>query len=165
MHGATGEEKVYVCLFTCANTRAVHLEVVNDLSEDSFLQAFRRFTSRKSLPTTMISDNASTYLSAAKEIEELVNSVKIHDTLKVQGTTWQFIPKRAPWYGGFWERLIGLTKSTLKKVLGRAFVSLIMLQTVIVEIEAVLNDCPLTYVLSEINDPEPLTPSHLLYGR
>ena len=95
MHGVTGEEKVYVCLFTYANTRAVHLEVVNDLSEDSFLQVFRRFTSRKSLPTTMISDNASTYLSAAKEIEELVNTVKIHDTLKVQGTTWQFIPKRA----------------------------------------------------------------------
>ena len=106
VRGVTGEEKVYVCLFTCANTRAVHLEIVNDLSEDSFLQAFRRFTSHKSLPTTMISDNASTYLSAAKEIEKLVNSVKIHDTLKVQGTTWQFIPKRAPWYGGFWERLI-----------------------------------------------------------
>ena len=117
VRGVTGEEKVYVRLFTCANTRAVHLEIVNDLSEDSFLQAFRRFTSRKSLPTTMISDNASTYLSAAKEIEELVNSVKIHDTLKVQGTTWQFIPKRAPWYGGFWERLIGLTKSTLKRYL------------------------------------------------
>ena len=108
---------MYVYLATCANTRAVHLEVVNDLSEDSFLQAFRRFASRKSLPTTMISDNISTYLSAAKEIEELVNSVKIHDTLKIQGTTWQFIPKRAPWYGGFWERLIGLTKSTLKRYL------------------------------------------------
>ena len=82
----------------------------------------------------MISDNASTYLSAAKEIEELVNSVKIHDALKVQGTTWRFIPKRAPWYRGFWERLIGLTKSTLKKVLGRTFVSLVSLQTIIVEI-------------------------------
>ena len=66
MRGVTGEEKVYVRLSTCANTRAVHLEVVNDLSEDSFLQAFHQFTSRKSLPTTMISDNVSTYLSAAK---------------------------------------------------------------------------------------------------
>ena len=165
VHGMTGEEKVYVCLFTCGNTRAVHLEIVNDLSENSFLQAFRRFASRKSLPSIMISDNASTYLSAAKEIEELMNSVKIHDTLKVQGTSWKFIPKRAPWYGGFWERLIGLTKSTLKKVLGRTFVSLISLQTVIVEIEAALNDRPLTYVSSDMSDPEPLTPAHLLYGR
>ena len=131
-----GFSRIEVCLFTCANTRAAHLEVVSDFSEDSFLQAFRQFTSRKSLPTTMISDNASTYLSAAKK---LVNSVKIHDTLKVQGTTRQFIPKCAPWYGG-WEHLIRLTKSTLKKILGRTFVSLIVFQTVIVEIKAVLND-------------------------
>ena len=91
-----------------------------------------------------------------------MNSVKIHDALKVQGKSWRFIPKRANWYGGFWERLI---KSTLKKVLGRTFVSLISLQTIIVEIEAVLNDRPLTYVSSDTSDPEPLTPAHLLYGR
>ena len=81
------------------------------------------------------------------------------------GVEWRFIPKRAPWYGGFWERLIGLTKMSLKKILGRAFVTLPMLQTLIVEIEAVLNDRPLTYVSSDLGDPEPLTPSHLICGR
>ena len=83
----TVEEKVYICLFTCANTRAIHLEIVSDLSEQSFLQAFRRFVSRRSLPVTMISDNASTYLSAAGEIEQLVKSTTIQDTLKNRGTT------------------------------------------------------------------------------
>ena len=83
IRGIAGEEKVYICLFTCANTRAIHLEVVNDLSEDTFLQAFRRFVSCKSLPTMMISDNASTYMSAAREIEGLINSIKIQDSLKV----------------------------------------------------------------------------------
>ena len=58
------ENKVYICLFTCANTRAVHLEVVNDLSEETFLQAFRRFSSRKSLPRLMISDNACQLLKS-----------------------------------------------------------------------------------------------------
>ena len=140
----SGEEKAYICLFTCANTRAIHLEVVSDLSEESFLQAFRRFVSRRSLPETMISDNASTYLSAASEIEQLVKSTTVRDTLRNRGTSWQFIPKRAPWYGGFWERLIGLTKMTLKKVLGRTFVSLTSLQTIVIEIEAVLNDRPIT---------------------
>ena len=134
------EEKAYICLFTCANTRAIHLEVVNDLTEDSFLQGFRRFVSCRSLPVTMISDNASTYLAAANEIEQLVNSATVQDVLRNRGTTWKFIPKRAPWYGGFWERLIGLTKMTLKKVLGRTFISLTGLQTVVTEIEAVLND-------------------------
>lgn len=160
-----GEQKVYICLFTCANTRALHLEVVTDLSVENFMQAFRRFVSRKSLPQLMISDNASTYQSAAKELEKLFNSTILNEQLSRQRTMWQFIPKRAPWYGGFWERLIGLTKTTLKKVLGRTFISLIKLQTIVVEIEAILNDRPLTYTSTDLNDPEPLCPSHLLYGR
>ena len=50
---------------------------------------------------------------------------------------WQFIPNRAPWYGGFWERFIGLTKTTIKKVLGKTYILLINLQTIVVEIEAI----------------------------
>ncbi|CAB4028574.1 PREDICTED: uncharacterized protein LOC102803486 [Paramuricea clavata] len=113
----------------------------------------------------MISDNASTYLSAADELRALFNSQALHDSLSKRGVEWQFIPKRAPWFGEFWESLIGLTKTTLKKILGRAYINLEGLQTIIVEIEAVLNDRPITYVTSEADDPEPLTPSHLLYGR
>jgi len=112
-----------------------------------------------------MSDNASTYEAAAKEVEQLINSDALGESLCTLGVRWKFIPKRAPWYGGFWERLIGLTKTTLRKVLGRAFVTLPALQTLIVEIEAVLNDRPLTYVSTDLDDPNPLTPSHLLCGR
>ena len=159
------EEKVYVCLFTCATTRAVHLEIVTDLSTDTFLLAFRRFASRKSLPHVVISDNGSTYLSAAEELQTLLSCKDLKESLGRHGVSWKFIPKRPPWYGGFWERLIGITKMSMKKVLGRVHISLLMLQTIIVEIEALLNDRPLTYVSSNIQDPEPLTPAHLLYGR
>ena len=76
-----GEDKVYICLFTCANTRAVHLEVVSDLSEETFLQAFRRFASRKSLPQLMVSDNASTFMAAAEELKHLFKSDKVHEGL------------------------------------------------------------------------------------
>lgn len=58
-----------------------------------------------------------------------------------------------------------LTKQSLRKVLGRAFVTLPVLQTIVVEIEAVLNDCPLTYVSTDVRDVEPLTSAHLLHGR
>ena len=78
---------------------------------------------------------------------------------------WKFIPKKAPWFGGFWERLIALTKNCLKKVLGRTHITLATLQTMVVEIEAVLNDRPLTYISEDSQDSQPLTPSHLLYGR
>jgi len=100
----------------------------------------------------MISDNASTYLSVAEELTELFQSQSLKESLSKQGVNWQFISKRAPWYGGFLERLIGLTKTTLKKVLGRASVDLTTLQTIIVEIEAILNDRPLTYVSSDVID-------------
>ena len=90
---------------------------------------------------------------------------EVKEELDKRGVLWRFIPKRAPWYGGFWECLIGLTKTAIKKVLGRRHVPLSTLETIIVEIEAILNDRPLTFVPSDLGDPEPLTPAHLLHGR
>ena len=100
----------------------------------------------------MVSENASTYLSAADELRSLIQSTEVERELDKRGISWKFIPKRAPWWGGFWERMVGLTKSALKKVLGRRHVSLTTLETVIVEIEAALNDRPLTFVSSEQGD-------------
>ena len=158
-------QKAYICLFTCASTRAVHLEVVPNLTEHSFVQAFRRFVSRKSLPRTLISDNATTFISGSEEIKRLCDSEYIQETLSKHGIEWKFIPKRAPWYGGFWERLIALTKTSLKKTLGRSQITMETLRTIVTEIETILNDRPLTYPSSDIRDYEPLTPAHLLYGR
>ncbi|XP_077978115.1 uncharacterized protein LOC144433645 [Glandiceps talaboti] len=158
------EGKAYICLFTCAVTRAIHLEVVTNLSTVSFLNAFRRFAARGSLPTKMISDNAMTYVNAAEEITNLLNSREIKDYMNNHRVEWMFIPKRAPWFGGFWERLIGLTKTTLKKVLGRAHITLDELTT-LTEVETILNDRPITYASDCPDDYEPLTPSLLLHGR
>jgi hypothetical protein len=55
-------QKVYICLFTCLGTRCVNLELVEDLTTDSFIQAFRRHCSSYSVPNMCFSDNASTYL-------------------------------------------------------------------------------------------------------
>ena len=159
------EVKVYLCLFTCATTRAVHLEIAQDLTADTFLMVFHKFVGRRSLPKIMISDNGSTYLSAAEELRSLMESPTVKEELGRRSVSWRFIPKRAPWFGGFWERLIGLSKTAIKKVLGRRHVSLLILETIIVEIEATLNDRPLMFVSSELGDPEPLTPAHLLHGR
>ena len=162
VHGA--ETKVYVCLFTCAVTRAIHLELVPDMTTRTFLNAFRRFVSRRSLPHHIISDNATTYLAAADEIHKLMHSEEVARYLANHRITWTNIVKRASWYGGFYERLIGLTKTAIKKVLGRSFVTYDELHTVLCEIEASLNERPLTYVSSDCEDLAPLTPSQLLHG-
>ena len=76
-----GEEKVYICLFTCATSRAVHLEVVTNLSTEIFLLAFCHFAARRSLPQVMMSDNATTYTSVAEELIELLSSEEIRTVL------------------------------------------------------------------------------------
>lgn len=90
---------------------------------------------------------------------------KLHQKLAEYGVEWKFIPSRAPWYGGWWERLIGLNKTSLLKVFGRSKINMDTLHNIVTEIEAMLNDRPLIYILTDPHDLQPLTPFHLLYGR
>ncbi len=159
------EEKVYIALFTCAASRAVHLELVEDLSASSFIEALRRFANRRSTPRIIISDNATNFTSTAEDIKVIFESTQVADFCSQKRIQWRFIVKRAPWHGGFWERLVGLTKSALKKTLGRTKVTASELRTIITDVEAVMNDRPLTYISPDLKDREPLTPSHLVYGR
>jgi len=98
------EVKVYLCLFTCVTTLAVHLELVQDITAQTFFLAFQKF-----------SDNGSTYLSAAEELHSLMQLPEVKEELGKKGVLWRFIPKRTPWYRGFWEHLIGLTKTAIKR--------------------------------------------------
>ena len=105
-----------------------------------------------------------TFNAEANTIHSLIRSTTVQDSLHSHGTEWRFISKWAPWFTGWWERLIGITKSTIKKVLGRASVSYETLHTIVTEIEDILNNRPHTYVMSDASDQEPLRPAHLLYG-
>ena len=96
--------KVYICLFTCASTRAIHLEVVEDLTTQNFLLAFRCLTAHHSLSSIIVSDNAITFQSAANVLQKLMSSPEISNYLSNRQVEWRFIPKRDPWHGGFWER-------------------------------------------------------------
>ena len=160
------ESKYYICLFTCASTRAVHLELVESLDVDSFIRAFRRFSSRRGLPATILSDNAKTFKAMAKEVRCLLRSPKLHERLSYQGVKWKFIVERSPWQGGFWERLVRSVMRCLVTVVGRALLTYFDLSTILVEIEAVINARPLTYVFYDSEGISyPLTPSHLINGR
>ena len=112
----------------------------------------------------MMSDNATTYLAAAEELKKLIELPELQPILHRKNVDERFVTKRAPWFGGFWERLIRLMKTSLKKVQGRASVNLVTLQSIMVEIEAILNDRPLTYASSDVKNEQPLTRSHPLNG-
>ena len=138
----------------------MHLEVVTELSARSFIRCFSRFVSRRGLPKLLISDNANTFKSAKRIILETLNDLTVKEYLANRQVGWTFNLELAPRSGGFFERLIGLTKRCLKKTIGKSKMSYDELITTVVEIEAVLNSRPLTYVSCE-EFSEPLTPSYL----
>ena len=160
--------KVYICLFTCTAIRADYLELVEDQTASAFLRAFKRFASRRGIPECIISDNAKRFKAGSQDLQalktqviEAAESQRFFANYRIK---WKFITERAPWWGGFYERLIGLVKRRLKKVITNTSLNAIELQTILTEIEATLNSRPLTYPYTDINDGPPLTPSHFLCG-
>ena len=160
--------KTYICLFTCANTRAIYLELAEDLTAEAFINAVKRFISRRGCPEHIISDNAKNFKAGSTEIlakkKEILETAHSQRFLVSHGITWEFTAEGAPWWELFYERLIGLTKRCIKKKLGQASLKTMEMITVLKEAEAVLNSRSLTHSLSDINDMPPLTPSHFLCG-
>ena len=151
---------------TCATTRAVHLELTRNLTVECFLLAFRRFTSRRGLPTTLISDNAKTFRGASREIKKIVRSKEVQRYLANNRISWKFIVEKAPWWGGFWERLIQTVKRCLRKTIGRTTLNYDELVTLLTEVECVVNSRPLTYLEDDQDGvSDTLPPSHLINGR
>lgn len=153
---------MWICLFTCAVYRAVRIEVVSSLSTDSFVQALRRFCSRQGRPRVMYSDNGSNFTGFDNVCEKL-DWDAIAQYSAAKRITWHFNPPSAPWWGGFWERLIGVMKTLLRRVLGRSCVNYEELQTLLCDVESVINSRPLTYLSSDPQDLVALTPNMFLH--
>lgn len=145
--------KVHVVLFTCASTRAVHLDLVPDAGSPAFNRCVKRFISRRGIPTLFISDNAKCFMGP--DVKKFLRDINCN---------WKFILERSPWWGGFWERLVQMVKRILRKVLRKSVISYDELLTVITEAEGVINSRPLCYEYSD-DVIETLTPSHLMHGR
>ncbi len=158
------ERKAYITLFTCATTRAVHLEVVEDMTAVTFRKSLKNFMTRRGVPKLIISDNAKTFHSTAKWLKTVQTDGKTNAILEKINISWRFNLSKAPWWGGFFERMVGLVKRTLKKSLGRAKLSLSELTELMLDVEFCINNRPLTYQGEDL-EMEPLTPNHLIHGR
>ena len=160
--------KRYLCLFTCLQSRAVHLELAYSLDTDSFLNAFYRMTSRRGLPEEAVSDNGSNFVSGNRELQELVQQLddqKIQSSLANRGVKWHFNPPLAPNFGGVHEAMIKAAKRAISAVLHNADINDEELHTTFVGVEDLLNSRPITYQSSHPADDLPLTPNHFLHGR
>uniref|UniRef100_A0A1I7VZ55 Integrase catalytic domain-containing protein n=1 Tax=Loa loa TaxID=7209 RepID=A0A1I7VZ55_LOALO len=133
--------KRWIALFTCFTTRAIHLELVENLSAESFMYVLRRFISRRGCPKLVLSDNASQFQPVFKIMMEQNGNF-----LASKGIVWKNIVPKAPWSGGVCERMIGLTKKALRRAIGRKLLWERELITLTTEIEGILNTRPLTYL-------------------
>ena len=94
--GSTAASKVWLCLYTCCIVRAVHLDIVPDLTTESFLRSFKRFSARRGLPRKMISDNGKTFKAASKSLEKLMSHDEVQQHLSGVGIEWLFNVEKAP---------------------------------------------------------------------
>lgn len=146
-------------------SRAVHLEVAYTLDADSCLNAVRRFICRRGPVSSIRSDNGTNFAGAYQELKETLadlNHGKIQRALVKEGINWSFNIPAASHQGGVWERLTRSVKSVLTSVLKQQILDDEGLQTIFCEVEAILNDRPITEVSDDPNDLEALTPNHIL---
>ncbi|XP_054283927.1 uncharacterized protein LOC129000882 [Macrosteles quadrilineatus] len=165
--------KCYICLFVCFATKAIHIEVVSDLSTDTFIAALTRFISRRGVPSDLYLDNATNFVGASNHLNKVIKTLiqnestksKLHDLSSEYSIKFHFIPPSAPHQGGIWESGVKSMKTHLKKVIGNRILTQEEFQTVCTRIEAILNSRPLCPLSTDPSEIEVLTPGHFLIGR
>ena len=162
--------KKWVCIFTGFSVRAVHLELVDCLDTEACIGDVHRFIARRVQPQSIISDNGTNFVGAARELREPFQELKkdeIASRLAEESIKWTFNPPAAPHFGGVWERLVKSCKDALYNVLGKQSLNEDRLRTVLCVVEQLMNNQPLTLtdVSGDVTDLQPLKQNHFLIGQ
>ncbi|XP_062550901.1 uncharacterized protein LOC134215806 [Armigeres subalbatus] len=159
--------RTYVSVFVCMVTKAVHLELVSDLSTDAFIAALKRFVARRGKPIALFCDNATNFKGADKQLRELcsqLNHQQVASFCAESAIQFNFIPANAPTFGGLWEAAVKSMKHHFRRVVGLEALPSEAMHTVLCQIESCLNLRPLTAVSEDPSDMDFLTPGHFLVG-
>lgn len=161
--------KAYISIFVCMATKAIHLELVGNLTSQSFIGAFQRFIARRGMCSHIWSDQGRNFVGANKELSTAWKEAglefqgKISNELMSEGTQWHFIPPYSPNFGGLWEAGVKSVKFHLKRIL-TTNLTFEEMTTVLCQVEACLNSRPLVPIDTANPDLEILTPGHFLIG-
>ncbi|XP_039312876.1 uncharacterized protein LOC113004888 [Solenopsis invicta] len=160
--------KTYVAIFVCMSTKAVHIELVEDLTAESFIAALKRFTARRGKIKNIYSDNGRNFVGAVRILQETLGDEDfkrvVQEFVTSDRINWHFIPARSPHQGGIWEAAVRSMKLHLKRTIGEACLTVAEMTTFLVQAEAILNSRPLTPLSDDPNDMRALTPGHFLIG-
>lgn len=164
--------KAYIVLFVCMTTKALHLELVTSLSAEAFLSALHRFVGRRGNVSEMRSDRGTNFVGGDRQLKELHDMLgtqlvekKIADFCQVRGIDWKFNPPKAPHQGGLWEAGVKSVNYHLHRVLKEAYLNYEEMNTLLVQIEAILNSRPLCQQSDDPCGYQALSPAHFLVGR
>ncbi|XP_060064401.1 uncharacterized protein LOC132544769 [Ylistrum balloti] len=164
--GGVAANKRWAALFTCMSTRAVHIEVLEEISSSCFINAVRRLYAIRGKVKQFRSDRGTNFVGAISDLGvTVIESKDVKDFLSSQGTTWVFNPPHSSHFGGVWERMIGVTRRILDAMLleGRGKdLTHEVLTTLLAEVAAIINARPLVPVSSDPEQPFVLSPSVLL---
>ena len=117
------------------------------------------------MPVFLVSDNAANFVATDNDLQLIFKSSPLQDFVANNVIKWKFIPLETLRFGGMWERLIRSCKDVLHSVIGSQTLTVDTFATTLNEIEAFLNNRPITDVHTDINDTDALTPRHFLLGR
>lgn len=149
--------KSYICIFVCFTTKAIHIELASDLSTDNFLCALRRFIARRGRCSEIISDNGTNFSGANKYLRKIFQESAGKENIK-----WSFNPPSASHFGGLYEAGIKSVKTHFSRVIGSQCLTYEEMNTLLIQIESLLNSRPLCPQSSDPNDYTVLTPGHFL---
>lgn len=157
---------MFVC-FVCFATRALHFELVTSLSSECYTLALKIFISRRGKPIQIFSDSGRNFVGAAKEFSFFLHnsSQPIIDYAADNHIEFKFQPPYAPHFGGLIESGVKSCKHHITRVLGNMNLTYEEFNTVLIQIEAVLNSRPMYSMSSDPSDYNPLTPAHFLIRR
>ena len=158
------EMKRYGLLLTCMCSRAIHIEMLDDLSTDAFINALRAFIAIRGPVRQLRSDQGTNFVGARHELTEALKDMN-QECVKELGCEFVMNTPAASHMGGVWERQIRTIRSVLTSILDQSSRRLdsSSLRTYLYEVMAIVNSRPLTTEhLNDPSGPQPLTPNHIL---